>query len=111
MGLFGRLQDEMSAREVSPGLTMSDILTMPDSLSRLINWMMRQGQVDVAGVAGFMGEDEKNAYSTLSSLIGKGFIREIDLRGVTYYRVRLAPKKARKIPANLWKAIEDKRPE
>ncbi len=108
MGLFGRLQDEMNAREVSPGLTMSDILTMPDSLSRLINWMMRQGQVDLPAVAGFMGEDERNAKSMLTNLMAKGFVREIDLHGSTLYRVRLAPKKARKMPSNLWNAIEDK---
>ncbi len=111
MGLFGRLQGEINAREISPGLSMSDILAMPETLGRLVNWMMRQGQVDLPGVAGFLGQDENAANKTLKSLIAKGFVRELDIRGSTFYRIRLAPKRARKSTSDIWKALEDKAPE
>ncbi len=108
MGLFGRLQDEMNAREKSPGLTMTDIFAMPDSSCRLLSWMLRQGEVDVESVARFEKQDERAARNTLSGFIQEGYVREIALNGKTVYRVRLAPKQNRKMPSNLWKALEDK---
>ena len=107
MGLFNRLQDEMTAREKSPGLTMSDIFALPDSSCRLLSWMIRQGQVDVETVARFLEQDEKSAGLTLSNLVKAGYVREIALPGQTAFRVRLAQKQNRKGASNLWKAIED----
>jgi len=37
--------------------------------------------------------------------LDKGLIREIEMRGVIHYRVRLAPKRGRALPANLWRAL------
>ncbi len=108
MGLFGRLQNEMSAREKSPGLSMTDIFAMPDSSCRLLSWMIRQGEVDVESVARFQEQDERTARNTLSGFVKEGYVREIALPGKTVYRVRLAPRQNRKMSSDIWKALEDK---
>lgn len=107
-GLFNRLQGELEAREQSPGLRMSDLLTLPEPASGLLNWMIRQGQVGLADVTAFLRRDEDCARTILVDLRDKGYVREIEMRGVVQYRVRLAPKRGKTMPANLWKALEDK---
>jgi hypothetical protein len=106
--LFDRLQGELEAREKSPGLTMSDILSLPDPFGRLCNWMLRCQQATVPEVAAFLQEDEAQAAATLAGLVERGFAMQVDVQGVTYYRVRLAAKRGRNIPLNLWQALEGK---
>ena len=107
-GLFNRLQNELDARQKSPGISMADILTLPSQLSGLVNWMMRKGDVSLAEVIEFLHADPSAAKEILADLIDKGFAREIDIRGKMSYRIRLAPKKGRDIPANLWSALDGK---
>jgi hypothetical protein len=107
-GLFNRLEGELEAREQSLGLKMADLLTLPDELSCLLNWMIRQGQVSLADTAAFLNQDETSARNLLAEVLGRGYVREIELREGTFYRVRLAPKPGRTLPANLWQALDDK---
>ncbi|MGB8644348.1 MAG: hypothetical protein WCF84_03875 [Anaerolineae bacterium] len=107
-GLFGRLQGELDAREKSPGLSMGDILELQEPLSGLVNWMMRQQQVDLPGVMAFLHQDEDSARSFIKQLMDKGFVREIEKDGATFYRVRLAPKKGGKLSDGLWNTIDKK---
>lgn len=107
-GMFDRIEGEMAAREKSPGLSMADLLTLPEPLSGLLTWMIRQRAAAFAEVVAFLGEDEKQAHLVLADLLEKGWILEFEMRGVTYYRVRLAPKRGRALPANLWQALSDK---
>jgi len=107
-GLFGRLQDEVEAREKTPGITMSDVLDLPDALRDIINWMIRGKEVTFAQVVARLGNDERAARKMLDSLLEKGYIREIDMKGQIHYRVRLAPKQKRDVPSNLWNALNDK---
>ncbi len=108
MGLYDRVQGELEAREKSPGLHMSDLLALPDPVSGLLNWMIRQQQVGLADVAAFIRQDEECARTVLAELQDKGFVREIEVRGVMSYRVRLAPKRGKTMPSNLWRALDDK---
>jgi hypothetical protein len=106
--MFDRLEGELVARDKSPGLDMADLLTMPQPQSRLLRWMLRQRTVPLAEVVAFLGEDEEQARSVLDGLLDNGLIREFEVRGVMQYSVRLAPKKGRALPGDLWQAISDK---
>jgi hypothetical protein len=44
----------------------------------------------------------------LEDLCQQAFVRPIEIGGVIHYRVRLAPKRGRALPANLWQALTDK---
>jgi len=107
-GIFDRLEGELAARERSPGLSMADLLTLPEPQGGLLKWMIRQGQVSLAEVIAFLGQDEEQARGVLDDLCQAAFVRPIEIRGVTHYRVRLAPKRGRALPANLWQALNDK---
>jgi len=107
-GLFGRLEAELTAREKSPGLTMSDVLDMPDGQRQLINWLLRQRIADLAQVAHFLDCDEAAVRETLAGLVEGGLVREFEQRGTLRYQVRLAPKRGRTMPENLWQALDDK---
>ncbi len=107
-GLYRRLQGELDAREKTPGLTVADLLAMPESLGQLLEWMIRQGQVELGDISAFIGQDETCTRTILSDLLEKGFIREIEMRDAKYYRVRLAPKRKHELPHNLWEALNKK---
>jgi hypothetical protein len=87
---------------------MSDLLELPEPLSGMLKWMMRQGQVTSADVGAFLGQDKERTRAVLADLCEKGFVREIEIRGVTQYRVRLAPKRGRALPSNLWQALDER---
>ncbi len=108
MGLFNRLQGELEAREQSPGLRLSDLLDLPEPVCGLLNWMIRQRQVALADVAAWLGQEQVQAREILEDLLGQGLIREIEMRGVTTYRVRLAPKRAKTATSSLWNLLEEK---
>lgn len=107
-GLFDRLEQELEAREKAAGLTMADLLELPENLRKLVNWMMRQQDVHLSEVAAFLGENDETSRATLAALIEKGFVRELKVHGETCYRVRLAPKRGRDLPLDLWRALDDK---
>lgn len=107
-GLFGRVQDEMEAREKTPGLTMADILALPEAQRDLLIWMTRAVEVTMPQVIAQMGNDEAGARAMLATLLAKGFVREIEIKGTLRYRVRLAPKRKGSMPSNLWKALDEK---
>lgn len=107
-GLFGRLQEELEAREKAAGLSMADILDLPDPLRRLMNWLMRQEEADLARVAAYVGEDEAKTRTMLAELGEKGFVRELQISGKLYYRVRLARRRKSQLSLDIWQALETK---
>ncbi len=107
-GLFERLDKELCAREKAAGLSMADVLDLPDDLRRLFNWMMRQEEVGLADVAAYLKKDEPSARKLLADLVERCFIREIHVGGELRYRVRLAPKRGREVPLNIWQALGEK---
>ena len=107
-GLFGRLEAELTAREKTPGLTMVEVLSLPDGQRQLINWLMRQKSASLAEVIAFVGGDEAVAGDLLNELEQQGFVRRVEIREAVSYQVRLAPKRGRTMPADLWQAIDDK---
>lgn len=106
-GLFGRLQQELTVRETVTGLTMADVLQLPPAERQLINWLIRTGDVSRAAVETQVG-DPARAQGLLGSLMTRGFIREYERAGEVHYQVRLAPRRQRELPANIWQALTDR---
>jgi len=107
-GLFGRLQGELDAREKAAGLSVADILDLPDPLRRLMNWLMRQDEAGLAEVAAYLGEDEARTRAMLDELGEKGFVRELQISGKLYYRVRLARRRKSQLSLDIWRALDTK---
>lgn len=105
-GLFDRLQGELEAQEKAAGLSMSDVLELPDPLRRLVNWMMREGEVTFSQVAAFVAQEETRRM--LNTLMERGFVREMASKPEAHYRIRLARKRGKEIPLNVWDALQEK---
>ena len=107
-GLFGRLEHELEARDKAAGLSMADVLALPDPLRELVNWILRKNVVSLQDAMAQVGQDEATTRSMLASLVDKGFVREMLIRGEPHYKVRIASRTRRALPSNLWRALDEK---
>jgi amino acid permease len=87
------------------GLHMADVLALPESSRRLINWMMREGEASLAEVVTYIGQDEAVARTMVDMLMKQGFVREVNVEGTSRYRVRFAPRRGRQLPEDIWQAL------
>jgi amino acid permease len=94
------------------GFSLTDVVMLPDTQRQLVNWMMRRGEVSLAQVAAYRREVEDEARRPLKLLIEQGLVRERQVQGVPYYRVRLRPKRRSQLAQDIWQTLEelDKRP-
>jgi amino acid permease/predicted transcriptional regulator len=84
------------------GLRMADVLALPDDMRRIVNWMVRRGEVSLAEVAAFTGQDERAAHAMLDALAKQGFVRERQGK----YQVHFALRRGRQLPLDIWQALD-----
>ena len=108
MGLFDRLQAELNAQKKAEGLSMSDVLMLPDPLPRMVRYMLRERDVTLADMVAFLDGDESRTSHLLSTLVEKGFVREMVVQGETHYRVRLANKRGAAPQSSIWQSLDKK---
>jgi glutamate dehydrogenase (NAD(P)+) len=104
--LFDRLSAEAEAQENTAGRSMASIVALPDSLRQLVNWMMRQQEVRLAEVVAHTGQEEEAVCAMLDTLVEQGFVRETEVAGEPRYRIRLAPKRGRQLPQDIWQLLD-----
>lgn len=104
--LFDQIRAESLKSLKISGLSMADVMTLPDTLRHFINWMMRQQAVSVATVSDYIGEGEEVAQQLIELLVAQGFLQKLDVEGVPRYRLRLASKQKRELPKNIWQALD-----
>jgi hypothetical protein len=107
-GLFEQLQRKLDDQEAAAGLTMTEVLTMPAPLRRLVNWMLRQPPIGFADVMAFVAEDEATTRAMLETLMEKGIVYSVADSAAQRYRVQIAPRRGRPIPLNIWESLEEK---
>ena|ERR1051326_4420741 len=89
--------------EEPPGVSLADVLSLPDELQMIVTWLMRQGEAGLPEVAALIQQDEAIANTLLADLVAQGFVQEVPTEGEgqTSYRVRLASKRTRKLSLDL----------
>ena len=98
-------------RQEDKGLSMGDILMLPDSQRRVVQWMMRQGDCALHDVAANTEQDEGDAAIALYDLMEQGFVQEIEVDGETLYRIRLASKEGiKQLPQTIQQALAPGKP-
>jgi hypothetical protein len=107
-GIFGRLEDELTARDKAAGLSAVDLLKLPEAQRRLVQWLMREGEMGSAAVVAHVGQDEATALATIRALVEQGFVRETVVRGEARYSTRLGSRRKRSVPLDVWAALTDK---
>jgi hypothetical protein len=79
------------------GVTIADILILPDELRTIVTWLMQQREAELSEVAALVEQDEAITRTQITELESRGFIQEIRGRGEGQprYRVRLATRRGR----------------
>lgn len=92
--------------ESHSGMSMSDVLALPEFEQKLMTWMVRQKEASLAEIVAYMEEEEGVIVTTLDSLKERGFVQEIDGEGKQHYRPCLAAKPKSRASKNLWQALD-----
>lgn len=96
--------DEENAN--NSGLSMTDVLALPDFEQKIVTWMVRKKEVSLTEVAAYMEQDKESISTTLNTLKEQGFLQELELEGEKHYRPCLAPKQKSRASKNLWQALD-----
>jgi DNA-binding IclR family transcriptional regulator len=85
------------------GVTMAEILALPDVLRTMVTTLLRQPEAGLAEIAALIEEDETTTHALLADLITQGFVQEVQHAGEEqlHYRVRLIAKRGRTLPLDL----------
>jgi hypothetical protein len=73
------------------GLRMADALVLPDDKQQFLNWLIRQGEVGLADVTAYTGQDPRVVRGRLAGLVKDGYVGEVESGGETRYRPRFRP--------------------
>jgi DNA-binding IclR family transcriptional regulator len=92
MSLFDSLQPER---------TMADVLALPENLRPIMDYLIEQGESELAEVATQIGQDETSTGALLADLIEKGFVQEMLAGSQPAYRVRLVSRRRSRLPSDL----------
>lgn len=94
------------AHQPTKGLTLSDLLLLPDNERRLINIMKRQLSVTLDDLSNHLEESPTAIALLLDQLIQKGFVSKAEDSDCPSYQVCFLPKRGRQIPINLMQLEE-----
>jgi predicted transcriptional regulator len=98
MGLFDSLQSGQNRRDNLPERTMADVLALPEDLRTIMDYLIEQGESELAEIATHIGQDEASTRTLLADLIEKGFMHEMVAGSQHRYRVRLVSRRRSRLP-------------
>lgn len=96
---------EARVEDSSDGLTMADVLSLPEPQAQLMTWLLRQGEVTLATIMAFTGQPDIVTSTLLKDLLGRGYIQETIVEGELRYQARFATRRGRAVPENLLQAL------
>ena len=101
MSLFDSLQSEQNRSDNLPERIMADVLALPEDLRTIMDYVIEQGESELAAVAAHMGQDETSTRALLADLIEKGLVQEMLAGSKHRYRVRLVSRRRIRLPLDL----------
>lgn len=109
-GLFDRLESELEARQrLEEGITPSDLLDLPPELGRVINMIMRRGEMSLTDVIMELDARPSEAKGLLDRLVEKGYLRTFQIKGELHYKTFFSSRRrGRGTPLSVWDALTDK---
>ena len=107
--MFDRLQRELKKRSRVEGITLADVMDLPEPLRKAMNKMMHKGSMTLSELAAELNLKTAEARRLGGMLVEKGFLsssrRKAD--GEIVYRTRFTRKRGRSVPLDIWKLLED----
>jgi hypothetical protein len=101
MSVFDSWQCEQNRSDNLPERTMADVLALPEDLRTIMDYLIEQGESELAAVAAHMGQDETSTRALLADLIEKGLVQEMLAGSKHRYRVRLVSRRRIRLPLDL----------
>ncbi|GAC1342291.1 MAG: hypothetical protein NVSMB27_00990 [Ktedonobacteraceae bacterium] len=90
-------QSELSAGKKA-GVTMADMLALPDVLRTIVIWLTRQPEAGLPEVAALIEQDEATTRTLLADLVRQGFVEALsESEEQPRYRVRMVARRSRQI--------------
>jgi len=80
---------------------MADVLALPEDVRTIMDYLIEQGESELAEVAAHMGQDETSTRALLTGLVEKGFVQEMLAGSKQRYRVRLMSRRRIRLPLDL----------
>ena len=89
-----RLNDFLGRKSQNPkntgaGLSMADILDLPDRQQQIINWIIRNKECTLSEIANYLNTDESATRSELDALVQQGYLQETQSSDSSCYSVKL----------------------
>jgi MinD-like ATPase involved in chromosome partitioning or flagellar assembly len=99
------------AHTSDPGISMFDLLLLPDTERQLINWIIRQGKATLLDCVSHTGQSKATIEKILEKLVEQGLLRFSQVADDEYYQPQLNSEKQRLLPNHIWEALRDIPPE
>lgn len=102
------LNAEVEKAKGKKSIAMSDLLDLRTPLRRIVLELTKVGRASPAELSEKLGMEEESVKGMIESLIERGYINEVMERGERKYEVSIAKKKPKKVPLDIWGALEKK---
>jgi hypothetical protein len=106
--MFEFLHHDLERRAEVQGITMADVLDLPEPLSTAIKRMVRGRSVLLSEFAADLGLGIAEAQALAAALVEKGYLlyaeRKHSLEPI--YRARFARVQGRNLPATIWETLD-----
>ncbi|MBN1285740.1 MAG: hypothetical protein JXB47_10105 [Anaerolineae bacterium] len=93
--IASRMAVSYQEKRSAVGLHMADILTLPDLLRQLLNWLVNQGEARLPEIAAHLQVEEQMTQNVLDELTGMGFVRVVWEADGRRYRPNFAARQDR----------------
>ena len=92
----------------STGISTADILSLPDSEKKLVNWLRRQQECTLKEIAQYLQKEQSSALPILEKLEATGFVQHREVDGLFFYSINFKGKTQGNISGGFWKKLEKK---
>jgi amino acid permease len=87
------------------GLSLADVIALPEPEADLVGWIERRGEVSLREVAEHAGGDTAAARALVAALVERGVVAETSAAGERRYAARAATRRGGRLPAQVWQAL------
>ena len=89
-------------------IAMLDLLDLRTQHRKIVLELTKTGRLSSAELSEKLGMEEESVKGMIETLVEKGYITETMEEGEKKYEVAIARKKQKKVPLDIWSALEKK---
>jgi DNA-binding MarR family transcriptional regulator len=102
------LNAEVEKASGKNGIAMTELLDLRTPHRRIVLELTKTGTVSSAELSEKLGMEEETMRGMVETLVEKGYITETMEEGEKKYEVSIARKTQKKVPLDIWSALEKK---